>query len=173
MEVRQPPPVPKRPPPVPTAGRLMKAAREEAGMGLDTLAKRTRISRNNLEALERDDYGRLPAPVYVRGYLRCIAQELGRRPETWLQAYDREEPGPDEGVATRQPGEWLYRPLLGETFGGGAVRVGHVLTVLILILSFFLLYFALEGRGNEEGTTASSHDASLIEMLDRRPIQRR
>lgn len=59
-------------------GQLLREVREARRMTLKEVAERTRISVANLSALEDERYEALPnARVYVRGFVRCLAVEIG------------------------------------------------------------------------------------------------
>lgn len=58
-------------------GDLLKAARENVGLTREQLAKRSRLTLNNIQALEENDWQVLPALVYVRGFIRIYAREVG------------------------------------------------------------------------------------------------
>lgn len=57
-------------------------------MTLADIQARTHIARGTLEALERGEFHRLPADVYVRGFLRAYAREVGLDPAEVLAQYD-------------------------------------------------------------------------------------
>lgn len=63
-----------------SAGTRLAEARRRRGQSLEQVAAATRLRRNQLEALERDDLEALPGPVYARGYLRTYAEYLGLDP---------------------------------------------------------------------------------------------
>jgi cytoskeletal protein RodZ len=65
----------------PRPGQILRAARQERGLSLDDAERGTRIRREFLEALEADDYERLPPPVYTRGFIRSYARWLGLDPD--------------------------------------------------------------------------------------------
>ncbi|GAA5524981.1 cytoskeleton protein RodZ [Microbulbifer aestuariivivens] len=71
----------------PSPGSQLRAAREAAGLSLDELSSRLRMTRNKLEWLELDQYDRLSGALYVRGYIRNVCKELGVDPEPVLQAF--------------------------------------------------------------------------------------
>ncbi len=168
--------VPVRPCAVPvepkTPGGMMRRARRAAAVSLEQLAQVTRIPLASLEALEADRYEDLPGRAYARGFYRSVAAELRADPEPWLLAFDHELPELDEPGAGADTGSWLNSSIVARPLNI-PVRLGHVLAVLLGILTFFLLYFALEGGSASGDTTASSQDGALIEMLDKRPVQRR
>jgi len=59
-------------------GARLKAAREKAGLTVAEISERTKISKAVLAALEDERYEDMPnARVYVRGFVRCVARELG------------------------------------------------------------------------------------------------
>lgn len=59
-------------------GEQIKAAREEKGLSLKEISERTKISVATLQALEEERYEDMPnARVYVRGFVRCLAEEVG------------------------------------------------------------------------------------------------
>ncbi|MBW1708329.1 MAG: helix-turn-helix domain-containing protein [Deltaproteobacteria bacterium] len=59
-----------------TLGQRLRRQREEKGITLEEVSKATKIPVSNLEALEIGDEDKLPAPVYVRGFLKAYAREL-------------------------------------------------------------------------------------------------
>jgi cytoskeletal protein RodZ len=75
-----PQPAPGRDP-VPLArrgpGERVKAARLKAGKDIEWAAGQLRLRKSVIEALEANDYERLPPPVFVQGYLRSYADMLG------------------------------------------------------------------------------------------------
>lgn len=63
-------------------GRELKKARETAGLSLSEMATRTKIAVTALEALERDDFSRLPGGIFGRSFVRAYAIEVGQDPDT-------------------------------------------------------------------------------------------
>ena len=57
-------------------GEALRSTRERRGLSIDEVARETRISPRFLEALEAEQFEELPAPVYVRGFLRSYANYL-------------------------------------------------------------------------------------------------
>ena len=58
-------------------GKELKQLRERMGIELQTVAKETRISLKILESLEEESFEKLPALVYLKGFLKSYAQCLG------------------------------------------------------------------------------------------------
>lgn len=59
-------------------------------MSLTEVSRATRIQVKYLEFLERGQYDKLPADVYVRGFLRSYARYLNVDEQTLVKLYDRE-----------------------------------------------------------------------------------
>lgn len=74
-----------------TLGEKLKKLRLQYRMSYADIAKATRIQAKYLEALENGAYERLPAEVYVRGFLRSYARYLGLDDEAFLKLYDKEK----------------------------------------------------------------------------------
>ena len=69
-------------------GSYLRQERERRNTSLESVAKATRITLKNLEALERDEFHLLPATVFVRGFLRTYAMHLGIDPKEVLALYE-------------------------------------------------------------------------------------
>jgi flagellar biosynthesis protein FlhG len=70
------PPPPTITPETEFDGALLRAVRESQGIELKQIARRTKISLSYLQAIEDDDFGALPAVVYVRGFVAEMAKVL-------------------------------------------------------------------------------------------------
>jgi len=72
----------------------LRSAREHAGLTIEEIAARTKISPVALAAIERGDFDRLPGEFFARAFIRSYAQEL-RLPVTEVMAeYDAARPPP-------------------------------------------------------------------------------
>ncbi len=68
-------------------GALLKAAREEARLSEEDVARELRMTVSKVRALEADDYAQLHSDTFVRGYLRTYAKLLKLDADEILQAY--------------------------------------------------------------------------------------
>ena len=75
-------------------GSWLRTRREERGYDLDRVERDTRISRGYIEAIEREQYDTLPAPVYARGFVRSYARYLGLDEDEALGKMPGELPRP-------------------------------------------------------------------------------
>ncbi len=78
-------------------GDLFREAREGKGLSLEQAEKTTKIRKRLLQALEQEAYEELPAPVFVKGFVRNYARFLELDPEQAIALYkeaagDAEQP---------------------------------------------------------------------------------
>ena len=69
-------------------GARLRAAREAAGLGQNDVAAELRLGVDTIDALEHDAVERLPAPIFVRGYLRNYATLVGLPAQELVDAYN-------------------------------------------------------------------------------------
>ncbi|NQU70372.1 MAG: DUF4115 domain-containing protein, partial [Rhodospirillales bacterium] len=80
--------------------------REAHSLSASALAGRLRLDPKIVQALERDDFENLPAPMFIKGYIRAISKELNLDVEVVLSAYDGLaviDPPPLADFASRAP----------------------------------------------------------------------
>lgn len=78
-----------------TLGQKMRAAREKKRVTLSKAAAMTRIKIQHLEMMENDDFSKMPAPTYAKGFIRIYATFLGLDSAPLVQEYvDRHLNGP-------------------------------------------------------------------------------
>ena len=110
-------------------GEHLKRERELREVSLDELSKATRISNRFLQALENEDWGKLPGGVFGHGFVRSIARYLGLSEEALLGEYDlaRAEKLPPAAPRYEEPipspPKWI--------------PVAAVLSGLLLLILFF------------------------------------
>jgi len=112
-----------------TLGSLLAEARKARGVTLEQAASATRIRVRHLAALEDDRLAELPAPVYVRGYLRTYAGYLEIDGEALVDAYQTEHKA--------APGSLAIRPLSSFTASPNVVLTAPVAGAVGLLLLVF------------------------------------
>ncbi|MCW5737267.1 MAG: helix-turn-helix domain-containing protein [Enhydrobacter sp.] len=75
-------------------GRLLRDQREARGLSIEDIAKRLRIRRAYLEAIEQGRFDQLPGAAYIPGFLRAYAAHLELDAEKVLSAYQASGPVP-------------------------------------------------------------------------------
>ncbi|HEY4057649.1 MAG TPA: helix-turn-helix domain-containing protein [Kofleriaceae bacterium] len=94
------PPMPDITPTTSFSGPLLRQIREAVGVELREIAERSKIGMAYLHALEGEVFAKLPAAVYVRGFLAEYARALGldteRVKQSYLARYRAARPSPDD-----------------------------------------------------------------------------
>ncbi|MCL2166033.1 MAG: DUF4115 domain-containing protein [Clostridiales bacterium] len=57
-------------------GEILREARERIGFSFDQIEEATKINKRYLQALEIEDWSRMPGKVYAKGFLRTYARHL-------------------------------------------------------------------------------------------------
>ncbi len=111
-------------------GERLKRERELREVTLDEITSATRISGRFLEALENEDWDKLPGGVFNRGFVRSVARYLGLDEEVFLGEYDlahgAQVPQAEECPEDRIPSPPKWLP--------AAVVLGALLLFAALIL---------------------------------------
>jgi len=81
-----------------TVGQLLQKQREEKKVSLESVAQKTRIKLAFLQTIEEDAFQLIPSEAYVRGFIRCYAQQIYLNPDEILNLY-RNQAGPPPGSA--------------------------------------------------------------------------
>ena len=158
-------------------GATLRDARRRYGMEVREVEDRTKIRARYIRALENENWDALPAPAYVRGFLRTYGQLLGLDGEMLADEYRRRH---GEGTAPAGPGP--SEPLLSESrrpdVPGRAparalVIVGALLGIVLVLLILSLLGGDDDGRsGRGERQGAQAREAQREARRERRRERR-
>ena len=126
-------------------GEHLKREREMRGVTLEEVAAATRISTRFLEAIENQQWDRLPGGAFNRGFIRSIARFLGLDEESMVAEYALETKGAMTPSAMSQasmqamPRDW--RPLIAAAVG---------LLLLLILAALAIHHFRARARQNEQ-----------------------
>lgn len=79
-------------------GRVLQDERIRRNLGLDAVARQLRLSIAQVEALEGDNYDKLPGTTFVRGFIRNYARVLDLDAEPLLARFELMHPPPSTRV---------------------------------------------------------------------------
>ncbi|MDH5298250.1 MAG: helix-turn-helix domain-containing protein, partial [Desulfobulbaceae bacterium] len=138
-------------PPHESMGQYLQRGRIHKNISRETVAEATCIHASTLLALEEDDYEKLPADVFTRGFIKIYANQLGLDAQKALHLYQpgaKKRSGIDERSGRHQPilpGELLAEasPL---TFGRQ-----FLIFLLILLVAWLGFLFFQSDTFNAEG----------------------
>lgn len=71
-----------------TVGEILKNAREKKRLTIESLEKKTRIVSRYIEALENNEFDKLPGEIYVKGFIKTISDKLLLDSDKVLERYN-------------------------------------------------------------------------------------
>ncbi len=147
---------------MPSLGPYLSGLRQQRGLSIEEMARVTRVASGYLEALEREDFGALPAPVFTKGYIRAYCQVVGVSPEEALTRYG-ESAGVPMPAARAAAG-----PPLPRTADNGGRRRETILVSFVLVVGFGLALFVVTlflHSGRPDGTAGRAEaPAAPVEL---------
>lgn len=144
-------------------GDKLRSAREAKGLSIADIEKATKIQSRYLNAIEENDFDKLPGDFYVRAFIRQYAQIVGLDGKELLSEYHQDIPEskPDEYVEnsidikseevreTTDNKKNLWKTYLP--------RIGVGLGVIVVILIVYVLYARLSSSGQNNNNNASDN----------------
>jgi cytoskeleton protein RodZ len=149
-------------------GQQLRGAREARGLGVDDVARGTRIRAAYIRALEEGRYADLPAPVYVRGFLRNYATFLGLDAEELIGELEQQRNGAFQHQARHAP-----RQIATPVWHGPRPRAMAGALLLILLVAFVAYIFRQYSEFTASRTTnvfAASPSATAVTSATAVPI---
>lgn len=142
-------------------GEKLKEAREEQGLSLDDIQKKTKIQTRHLQAIEKGDFSLMPGSFYTRAFIREYASAVGLNPDELLLEHKDEVPSPAEENAaeyTRMPRSHKH-----ESSSKRSPFVSLLPTVfaVLLILGIAFLIWFLQSSGEEAPEDTPGIDQSV------------
>jgi len=144
-----------------SVGAYLRQLREARGVSLEEIARATRVNSSYLHALEADDHGELPAPVFTRGFIRAYCQTLGEPPDQALALYAARADVVATASAPSAP--VVPRPVSAPTRTAseppprnrGPVLVSFILLVVLGVALFAVTLALQSGRESGENRRAA------------------
>jgi hypothetical protein len=100
------------------------------------MSSRTKIREALLEAIERDEFERLPAGLLTRGFLRAYAREVDLDPEAVVDQYRRQsESDTRSPVPARPPAHFVSRQTTERRMAQARAAM-IVLTVVVILIVY-------------------------------------
>lgn len=154
-------------------GEKLRLAREARGIALREISEQTRISIRYLEAIEADDYKRLPGGIFNRSFIRAYAKFVGVEENSALEDYARtlRERGESDDEGSRSHQSLVYTDD-GAAHGRSGMKTLILAIIILAALSLAvwagLHFYQKSQRGrsaNEENHPLQFASASSPRML--------
>lgn len=121
-----------------TVGQILKEERERKFYTLDEIEKVTKIRKELLEALENDDWVKLPPPTFVQGFIKNYGKFLGLDVVKLLAIFRREN-SPHKNPPRVL--ESFRNPIEKDSFRLTPAKVLSMLVVGLVLAFFAYLWF--------------------------------
>ena len=148
-----------------TVGEYLKKERELRQISLQEVAEETKISVSRLKALEANQFDQLPAPIYIRGFVRIYAEYIGLDPADVMMRFEdelffeeQEQQKTTTGFKTLEEERALARRRMV------AVAASIIGAVILIALGLYF-YFDQQSRQNRAMEGLSLPESSLTTGL--------
>ncbi|MBP6013775.1 MAG: helix-turn-helix domain-containing protein [Alphaproteobacteria bacterium] len=136
-----------------TVGAVLGAARTERGIEAATIAKALKMSRGQLEAIEANDFAKLPGRTYAVGFVRAYAKYLHLDDEAIVQRFKDEFA--DQEVT--KPVDLIFPEAQDEQrLPNGSIVI---LALVIAMVIYGISYLTIPSRNT---TTAKADEPAVI-----------
>ena len=93
-------------------GKTLRTAREAKGLTTGQIAERTHMMVQVVESLENEDFSRIVAPIYGRGFVKLYCETVGLEPKPLVDAFmEIYSSGRGKSAAPHEPAKPEPRPV--------------------------------------------------------------
>jgi cytoskeleton protein RodZ len=119
-------------------GKVLREARERLGLSIADVSNQTKLASRQVEALEADDFRRLPEMPFVRGFVRSYAKILHLDAQPLLAALPQTaaQPAPLVPVSVEAP-----FPSAHSSQRQNLIWLGMALLLSVLVVAFAVWHF--------------------------------
>lgn len=161
-----------------TLGEKLQKIRAEYRVELSEVARETGVRLEYLGYLEHGEYAKLPADVYIRGFLRSYARFLGVDPKALVRLYERErsiaknlgkEPEKALAATARPSRKFSFFVVTPRVMIGGAVAA-CVLGIALYLYGEYRTFVSepyLVLLEPSDGQTVSSDESMVVGKTDK------
>ena len=134
-----------------TVGEQLREARERQKVSLHAIAEKTNISVRFLDAIEKNQFAKLPGGIFTRGFIRSYATQVGLDPDAAVAQFLSDEPGArddgDDGTPRDREG-----PGLGAILVAGLVLIALTLALVYVFAPDWLRFGATAPASSQQAT---------------------
>jgi cytoskeleton protein RodZ len=142
-------------------GATLRAARLDSGMSVADISHTIRISKDFVKMLEAGEFGALPSPTYVAGYIRSYGAAVGIEPKAVASLVTGYYAQLEEGAATPS-----YRFPLGDQRPRRSGALAASIAVLVAIVGYTGWYLMDRPQTIEDVLTESAQTAEVTPEIE-------
>lgn len=140
-------------------GGALKAAREARGYSIAEVCKHLRLSPNQIQAMEKDDFEKLPQKTIVRGFIRNYAKLLKIEAEPILAAYQAMMPESRNPSTLTVKSNADHSVIQAGSTPKRSIRMFNPL-VILLVLSLLTYFYVVHIKPQSLTTATQTLEAS-------------
>lgn len=145
-----------------SVGQVLKEARESKFLTLEDVEKHTKIRKELLQALEANNYDKLPPSTFIQGFIKNYSRFLGLNSEKLLAIFRRDY------EAKKHPAvvlESFSKPLDNNKFQITPSRIVGVVVACVVVTFFGYLWYEYRGFVGAPGLEViSPKDQLTVEL---------
>ena len=139
-------------------GAQLCEARKQRRFKIEKVAQELHLDADIIRALENDDHGKLPAPIFVQGYLKSYGRLVGLPVDKLIKDYS-EQVGEPPPLSFYRPTERL--PAISQQ----SIRlIRYVIVLLLLAILVWLVYPFIERYIDSQRESAGEQVPGYLEL---------
>ena len=139
-------------------GAQLRAARKKRKLGIEEVAQELHLDIDVITALENDERDKLPAPIFVQGYLKSYGRLVGLPVDNLIKDYS-EQMGEPPPLSISRPTERL--PAVSQQ----SIRlIRYVIVLLLLVILVWLVYPFIESYIDAQRDPAGEQVPGHLEL---------
>ena len=145
-------------------GNKLKKARKSRGLSLEDIKNKSKIKKSYLEALENDNFEKLPGEVYTKVYIRGYAKIVGIDPKKILSEYENQKNN-DKNIKSNNKNESKKKSDGNQNSFLNKDKIFKGLLGIILILIIVLLSYNVFFRTdqNQNNTANNNQNTEVVQ----------
>ncbi len=132
-------------------GENLRRERELRGITLGELANATKVGTRHLEALERNQFHRLPGGIFNRGFVRAVARYMKLDEDFWISEYARAAGEEPEVLA-----HYIKEPLRAAPAGHRRSALSFVALLVLFAVGAYVVHDLRVRRAAEAAQAANA-----------------
>ena len=139
-----------------TIGKYLKRVRETCGYSLEDVAGITRINLRYLEAIEEDDFAKIPGETFSHGFIRSFARCIGISDEDISRKIRETLKTEPQAVNTQNQDDMAERSVVRKP---GKARIILPAAAAVILAALLIVLFT---SGRESGTIRNSKELKEV-----------
>jgi len=123
-----------------TLGEKLRKLRSERRISLSEVSRAICIQIKYLEYIEEGNYEKLPADVYVRGFLKSYADFLGLDEKILIKLFEKEKDISRNLKKGKEDSQSIFKPLEINFFSITPRRIATIFSFILILLAILFFY---------------------------------